>query len=236
MWSFYKSTRCSLDHLKVCWRTWSSGFGVHAAVSKANWGHIKNKTAIQIVFIKFDSLSLSLYIYIYIYIQYLPQPSPIFTFTRRFYPKWLTVHSGYACFVSMYVPWESNPQPFALLTQCSTTEPHEHTLYPTDMALFYVGNIHNIFWSTHALSIIRYIQYYTFKWKLDHLYNTFFFVSKVRSSMCSVSILVFMKTTEYKQKYKMHPYHPGVPNSNSTTYETTLLKQCEGVWCIPQRT
>ncbi len=29
-------------------------------------------------------------------------------------------------FVSMRVPWELNPQPFALLTQCSTTEPQEH--------------------------------------------------------------------------------------------------------------
>ncbi len=28
--------------------------------------------------------------------------------------------------VSMCVPWELNPQPFALLTQCSTTEPQEH--------------------------------------------------------------------------------------------------------------
>ncbi len=25
------------------------------------------------------------------------------------------------------VPWELNPQPFALLTQCSTTEPHRNT-------------------------------------------------------------------------------------------------------------
>ncbi len=30
-------------------------------------------------------------------------------------------------FISMCVPWESNPQPFALLTQCSTTEPHRNT-------------------------------------------------------------------------------------------------------------
>ncbi len=29
-------------------------------------------------------------------------------------------------FVSLCVPWELNPQPFALLTQCSTTEPQEH--------------------------------------------------------------------------------------------------------------
>ncbi len=27
----------------------------------------------------------------------------------------------------MCVPWELNPQPFALLTQYSTTEPQEHT-------------------------------------------------------------------------------------------------------------
>ncbi len=30
------------------------------------------------------------------------------------------VYSGYTC-----VLWELNPQPFALLTQCSTTEPQE---------------------------------------------------------------------------------------------------------------
>ncbi len=99
-------------------------------------------------------------------------------------------------------------------------------LYATDMAWFYVENVHNIFWSTHTLSIIRYIQYYTFKRKLDHLYNTFFFVSKVCCSMCSVSILVFLKTTEYQQNNFF----------NSTKYETTLQKQSEGVWYIPQRT
>ncbi len=27
----------------------------------------------------------------------------------------------------MHVPWELNPQPFVLLTQCSTTEPQEHS-------------------------------------------------------------------------------------------------------------
>ncbi len=30
-------------------------------------------------------------------------------------------------FISMCVPWELNPQPFALLMQCSTTEPQEHS-------------------------------------------------------------------------------------------------------------
>ncbi len=42
------------------------------------------------------------------------------------YPKRLTVHSGYTFFNSMCVSWELNPQPFALLTQCSTTEPLDY--------------------------------------------------------------------------------------------------------------
>ncbi len=50
----------------------------------------------------------------------------ISAFSRHFYPMQLTFHSGYTFFISMCVPWELNPQPFALLTQCSTTEPQEH--------------------------------------------------------------------------------------------------------------
>ncbi len=50
-----------------------------------------------------------------------------------FYPKRLTVHSGYTFFVSMCVPWESNPLSFALLTQCSTTEPQEHHGHPSPL-------------------------------------------------------------------------------------------------------
>ncbi len=51
------------------------------------------------------------YIYIYIY-----------AFSRRFYPKRLTNAFRLYIFISTCVPWESNPQPFAQLTQCSTTE------------------------------------------------------------------------------------------------------------------
>ncbi len=42
-----------------------------------------------------------------------------------------TIHCIYIYiffFVSMCVPWELNPQPFALLTQCYTTEPQEQPL------------------------------------------------------------------------------------------------------------
>ncbi len=57
-----------------------------------------------------------------------------------FYPKWLTVHSGYTFFVSniMCVPWELNPQPFALLTQCvSSKEPKQKLNSFNSFYLFY---------------------------------------------------------------------------------------------------
>ncbi len=51
----------------------------------------------------------------------------IYAFSRRFYP---VIYSGYNfVVVSKCVPWELNPRPFALLTQCSTTEPQEHTIW-----------------------------------------------------------------------------------------------------------
>ncbi len=42
----------------------------------------------------------------------------------------------YTFFVSMCVPWELNPQPFALLTQCSTTEPQEHNVLKHYVLIF----------------------------------------------------------------------------------------------------
>ncbi len=50
----------------------------------------------------------------------------IYAFSRRFYPKRLTVHSGYTFFVSMCVPWESNPQPLRCQHNALTTEPQEY--------------------------------------------------------------------------------------------------------------
>ncbi len=54
-----------------------------------------------------------------------------YTFIRHFYLKRLTVHSSYTFIISMCVSWELNPQPFTLLTQCSTTEPQEHESFLT---------------------------------------------------------------------------------------------------------
>ncbi len=79
----------------------------------------------------------------------------IYIFSRRFYPKRLTMHSGYTFCISMCVSWESNPQPFALLTQCSTTEPQE-------MCICYLLNVSIVLctvWSTlpnFSLTTARY--------------------------------------------------------------------------------
>ncbi len=52
-----------------------------------------------------------------------------------------TVYSGYTFVMSMCVPWKLNPQPFALLMQCSTTETQQHmvkaTADCTDTQLWY---------------------------------------------------------------------------------------------------
>ncbi len=40
-------------------------------------------------------------------------------------------------FLSMCVSWKLNPQPFALLTQCSTTEPQEQVKNVLLMIFFY---------------------------------------------------------------------------------------------------
>ncbi len=50
----------------------------------------------------------------------------IYAFSRRFYPKWLTVHSGYTVLYQYMCFLGIEPTTFALLTQCSTTEPQEH--------------------------------------------------------------------------------------------------------------
>ncbi len=49
----------------------------------------------------------------------------IYAFSRRFYPKRLTVHSGYTFFCQYVCSLGIEPTTFALLTQCSTTEPRE---------------------------------------------------------------------------------------------------------------
>ncbi len=56
-----------------------------------------------------DGMGRVFYIYIYIY-----------AFSRCFYPKRLTVHSGYTLFFCQYVcSLGIEPTTFALLTQCS---------------------------------------------------------------------------------------------------------------------
>ncbi len=47
----------------------------------------------------------------------------------------------YIFFVSMCVPWELNPQHFALLTQCSTTEPQQHVVNVVNHSMLHINGI-----------------------------------------------------------------------------------------------
>ncbi len=51
--------------------------------------------------------------------------------------------------VSMCVPWELNPQPFALLMQCSTTEPQEHYI------LFIINWFNIVFIQNYIILFIK---------------------------------------------------------------------------------
>ncbi len=68
----------------------------------------------------------------------------IYAFSRRFYPKQLTTAFRLNIFSSMCVPWESNPQPFALLMQCSTTEPHRNTLIKETIVHACLYNVYTV--------------------------------------------------------------------------------------------
>ncbi len=73
-------------------------------------------------------LDIKWFIIIYCYQQCITFIIIIYAFSRRFYPKRLTIAFRLYISISKCVPWESNPQPFAQLMQCSTTEPDRNTI------------------------------------------------------------------------------------------------------------
>ncbi len=75
----------------------------------------------------------------------------IYAFSRRFYPKRLTVHSGYTFF--LYVcSLGIEPTTFAVLMQYTTTEPQEHRVPVTLMFcgprshMFYINPNYYLFY------------------------------------------------------------------------------------------
>ncbi len=83
--------------------------------------------------------------------------------SRCFYPKRLTVHSGYTFLFYQYcVPWEMNPQPFALLTQCFTTEPQEHLCHVCRCGCVHFGGGHWFDRSAEWLIFAAYFQWIMF--------------------------------------------------------------------------
>ncbi len=96
----------------------------------------------------------------------------IYAFSRRFYPKRLTIAFRLYIFISTCVPWESNPQPFAQQTQCSTTEPHRNTI------MLYISSATNDTWP-HSLHFSLLLFLF-----VSHYQDSF---SKTHNHLCSCS-------------------------------------------------
>ncbi len=123
------------------------------------------------------------------------------TFSRRFYPKRLTVHSGYTFFfISMCVPLELNPQPFALLTQCSTTEPQEHNqqknCHKHESCQFHMHDIISLFYAESWFHIFYLFEdcfcYFDKCIKGDFIYIFFIFYFYL-----FICLFIFCKSVEF---------------------------------------
>ncbi len=110
------------------------------------------------------------YIYIYIY-----------AFSRRFYPKRLTVHSGYTFLSVCVFPGNWTPRPFALLTQCSTTEPQEHR---SSTELVYTSTLFRaMFWCSLKRTLLNWTPAANVFPTLDHFISCFYRNLKYLSSL-----------------------------------------------------
>ncbi len=111
----------------------------------------------------------------------------------------------YIYIVSMCVPWELNPWPFALLTQCSTTEPQEQE---QEHWAWYSWCFISSFWASACFCIadIRNTNMYCFLWQI---------YSAVAEGM--MLYLSFEFEVWIEKEFKM--------NSDSWTNEPILLNQ-----------
>ncbi len=112
-----------------------------------------------------------------------------YAFSRRFYPKRLTIAFRLCIFISTCVPWESNPQPFALLTQCSTTEPHRNIFAPLILSILSSFLFSRSFYSL-VLSILSFFLFSRSFYSLVLSILSFFLFSRPFYSLI-LSILSF---------------------------------------------
>ncbi len=140
--------------------------------------------------VRVEKLIAQVYIYIY-------------AFSRRFYPKRLTIAFRLYIFISMCVPWESNPQPFALLTQCSTTEPHRNTFAWSPVLSF-----HSLWWfgvQCHLLVLVHCVF-----WKPMSLHP---FTKTFWSTSCFLLLTSFLKMLiSFSSRIWHLPTLPKTPN------------------------
>ncbi len=128
-------------------------------------------------------------------------------FSRHFYPKQVKVHSGYTFFCQYVCSLGIEPTTFALLTQCSTTEPQEQLYFEVfrahcpildDAALFQPAKpLIGLF--THPYLSMTEKDYLGWEFKI-----TLWTVSELHPRV--VPKLIFFGKTEDIQKNKLWPH------------------------------
>ncbi len=93
----------------------------------------------------------------------------------------------------MCVPWELNPQPFALLMQCSTTEPQEHTSQP------FLWKCIKVKWS-HFFFAVRERTLLCMCW-INVITLNLFVIEKLLQLPFSTIVLVLPNSLKYNWSY-----------------------------------
>ncbi len=158
----------------------------------------------------------------------------IYAFSRRFYPKRLTITFRLYIFISKCVPWESNPQPFALLTQCSATKPHRNTVivmfWSSVWTLILTAPIHCRA-SIGEQVMERYIS--VLMKKQTHLYLGWPFSANLYSGVrCTFKVQWAMLHTFFKL-YLWH-FSPIICWKTSTIWNNAVLKKQTTNHRLPQ--
>ncbi len=122
---------------------------------------------------------------------------------------------------SMCVPWEVNPQPFALLMQCFTTEPQEHRSYKVGISDTAAIHLHRTGFSATIDSFLLALCILL----LIFAEITLNFLFSLRCCSCSVPALDMSLRERHSFKFGLHNvtiifhllYHSTIPLSFHST-------------------
>ncbi len=145
-----------------------------------------------------------------------------FSFIRRFYPKRLTVHSGYTCFCQYMCSLGLEPTTFALLTQCSTTEPQEVFSWIANVTFLH----HTLNKTKHCLVIGQQIQ--SIQQSIDSCVNivllTVFWITCLSISYLKLLRLICSDSSTLSSCHILLPF------SKLWRINCDNMRKVEGVW------